>query len=1437
MDLKELDSYRLADAVKFHSELNPALWDGKQIRPEVHEALLRIAHDFQEFMGIGDIALKDITVSGSNAAYSYTPHSDVDLHLVVDMDQLNPDEVYREMFDAKKNQYNREHDIKIRDYDVEVYVQDSNKPVKSLGEYSLIKDDWIRIPTARRANIDEKATRLKFEKLGHLVELALKSRNLAQVKTVLDTLKKYRQAGLDEHGEFGPENLAYKILRKQGLIQQLFDLRNQLKDQELSIDETKEKKKRLKYGQYGFLTLPGYSTSQDDNDGDVDGTTADIDETVTVSKLPLVDVMTEFAHFCAKQLDLKSLPKIKLTNMGFSDEQHTFGRYVNDRKTIEVEVADRHIMDVMRTLAHELVHYWQHQTDNPPPSAGNTGSHWENEAHAKAGVIMRHFQNRYPKFFDAGVVDMTALDEQLGIAIGQEMDEGKLSRTLGAAAVSAALAGGAHAQSNIVGPGSTAYNLYNIAKLAHNAPQIFSKSNIDNEISGVARQVARGNIPGQQQAQGQLISANARGESKDAAYQNAWRAAQFKAQQQGIDASTWTVRDTRFQNEGDSWVAMVLLQEPLREAVTPVTPVPQVVMQKTRATQQGKIPRKDDPTPRNLELGQTKRAVDSTNIGAMISQIDLAKKLGVREASGYIPTWAQAKDPRFKTALTVDVRPGQLGKEANKLGLKVDSQGRPDVLMNELENQLREFKETGDITDLLTEVNMSPSALMKFATSPEAQGIRAGFEAELIFRNTNGDDDDYEADYDMDERCRSIQGIVDFFEGGDSPNSQRQLDRLQEQLDEAYYEWYDERMYDAFRDEQDDLIRKIIVDDEFDREDFINNYIEKNYGADAVKPAFDAANEAPKFTTSKSQAEYIEANPAYSNYIEADEAADAEIDNMVENEIESQGSIYDTALDDFRDNFYIDDDSGFFSDKGWRWMSDIANEFDVEWPYYTGGSNGGDRDPESIGDSLHNAIGMQVRVSGGYHSSTRKPDLWIIEPDGSLDPDDREDTGLEVVSPPLPLLATLEKLQQVIDWANDSDEGNAYTNSSTGLHMGVSVPYAGGNVDVLKLILFMGDEYVLDSFGRQANTYCRSAMGKVKDNLKTGRADVAGAMELMKHNLIELANRAVQKGVGKDKYTSVHVQDGYIEFRSPGGDWLAEESADPEKLQNTMLRFARAMFIASRPDLERKVYYKKLYKLVAPMGDDALRLFAEYSTGQINREDLKARWAEATLKKEVPSYSERATWRLFDPRGVAVSTKIVDSTEEEAWEEAKREVSPGSSMLGFKKAYNLVNLSLNTGRWEIYNVDNGETLEIVDADSRGRAADQVFDYYTSKGIGFEVRPVPADAPAKPLSRRAEIAKRIKTTKLTKQQAIDNERDSLRLRATVGEPVPAFAAQQAQTAATPQAQQHNWELYQAEEPENILHRLNNATADEVRAFINQQEQGGMPPGFLRVRQVN
>jgi predicted nucleotidyltransferase len=89
-------------AVVFHGILNPKIFKDGVMRSDVRTALLKIAAHFKKFIGV-ELDVRDITVSGSNAAFSYTPQSDLDLHVVVAV----PDKPeFRELLDAKKNVYN-----------------------------------------------------------------------------------------------------------------------------------------------------------------------------------------------------------------------------------------------------------------------------------------------------------------------------------------------------------------------------------------------------------------------------------------------------------------------------------------------------------------------------------------------------------------------------------------------------------------------------------------------------------------------------------------------------------------------------------------------------------------------------------------------------------------------------------------------------------------------------------------------------------------------------------------------------------------------------------------------------------------------------------------------------------------------------------------------------------------------------------------------------------------------------------------------------------------------------------------------------------------------------------------------------------------------------------------------------------------------------------
>jgi len=237
MNILELEKFKIEDAINFHDEYNPWLFDGDHLKPVIKRQLETIADDFIEFMGIPELAIEDIIITGSNVAYTYTSHSDIDLHLLVDFAKLPESDVYKELFNAKKSLYNDTYEITIRDIPVEVYVQDTAQSHTSLGEYSLYKDMFTRIPTKKRANLDEISAASKFERLEQLALEGLKSDDIEKVNGVLSIIKRYRQSGLDNKGEFGPENLAFKAVRSKGYFQALFDRRNKLRAEQLSLEE------------------------------------------------------------------------------------------------------------------------------------------------------------------------------------------------------------------------------------------------------------------------------------------------------------------------------------------------------------------------------------------------------------------------------------------------------------------------------------------------------------------------------------------------------------------------------------------------------------------------------------------------------------------------------------------------------------------------------------------------------------------------------------------------------------------------------------------------------------------------------------------------------------------------------------------------------------------------------------------------------------------------------------------------------------------------------------------------------------------------------------------------------------------------------------------------------------------------------------------------
>ena len=511
----------------------------------------------------------------------------------------------------------------------------------------------------------------------------------------------------------------------------------------------------------------------------------------------------------------------------------------------------------------------------------------------------------------------------------------------------------------------------------------------------------------------------------------------------------------------------------------------------------------------------------------------------------------------------------------------------------------------------LDELRMGGGDFAKFLETPLAKSMRAGFEAEVIFRGVNDAidyDGELEPDMDQDERAYDIDGIIDFFSGGDGYMSRRELDRLRSELDESYMEFDSERMYEEFTGDADDLIRTYLADEE--ERDFVEEWLADEAGLSdsEIEDLFVLQKQYRQITSSKKQQEFLDEHPQFKKYNDAVEAFDQSIEERVQTAIDDQDDLWDTVLDIWRDDWGGANQLDWLAANDMRYMSGVVDRFDATWPHYTSNSGGDDGEfnesvAEDLADSLGRDLGVETTVAGGYHSAKRDDTTWIFEPDSSLEADDTSDMPVEIVSPPMPLDQTVEIIPKFFKWLKSND---GYTNSSTGFHMSVSMPdHDSERLDFVKLALFLGDEYVLKQFGRQANTYARSAIEKLRQARTTDPEKIAIYMQKMRGGLDQIAKNSLSTSSGFGKYTSINPKNGYVEFRSAGGSDYQE---DLKRLQDTLTRYGMALNVAMDPSAERQEYAKKLYKLLASGvagEDDAISIFSRYVAKEMPASALK----------------------------------------------------------------------------------------------------------------------------------------------------------------------------------------------------------------------------------------
>ena len=228
-----------------NDELNPKIWDkDEKMRSDVKKTLLKIADDYFESLDLPGVDIEDVTMTGSLANYNWSKYSDVDLHIVVDYDDLPMDrELVQDFLKSKSSAWNKEHDVKIYGYDVELYVQDINEPHHSTGVYSVLNNEWNIKPEKKKISFSDKSVIDKANRLMDRIEDIYDDMGtddnediIKRVDKLTEKIKKMRQSGLESGGEFSVENIVFKVLRRNGMLDRLYDIKTVAYDKSVTLE-------------------------------------------------------------------------------------------------------------------------------------------------------------------------------------------------------------------------------------------------------------------------------------------------------------------------------------------------------------------------------------------------------------------------------------------------------------------------------------------------------------------------------------------------------------------------------------------------------------------------------------------------------------------------------------------------------------------------------------------------------------------------------------------------------------------------------------------------------------------------------------------------------------------------------------------------------------------------------------------------------------------------------------------------------------------------------------------------------------------------------------------------------------------------------------------------------------------------------------------------
>ena len=226
------------EKVEYHRDLCPKFWEEGRMDPVIRTKLLAIAEDFWTSLKL-EVPIMDIQLTGSLANFNWNSGSDLDVHIIIDFSQIDENlELVRKALDGQRFMWNMRHPVILRGHDVECYVQHKDEQHIASGLFSILRDKWLIVPSWNEPNVDQKDIDEKMRVIKSEVR-TIKTRarstrgdDAQELHDYLDRLKRKimsdRKEGLAKGGEFAVENLVFKELRRDGMIEEIIDLLSQI---------------------------------------------------------------------------------------------------------------------------------------------------------------------------------------------------------------------------------------------------------------------------------------------------------------------------------------------------------------------------------------------------------------------------------------------------------------------------------------------------------------------------------------------------------------------------------------------------------------------------------------------------------------------------------------------------------------------------------------------------------------------------------------------------------------------------------------------------------------------------------------------------------------------------------------------------------------------------------------------------------------------------------------------------------------------------------------------------------------------------------------------------------------------------------------------------------------------------------------------------------